>query len=123
MEYLSPVPESVLSNYRFRSPAIGPKDSTTPEIDGLLTRWCEGRHCSVQEDRRAYRNTGCDTAADHIRPFLYQLHQGTWNFKIADMGNIYRGERHVDTVLLLQDFCEKSCAKALSPLLLEGLKT
>jgi len=122
VEYLSPVPESVLSKLPVLEPGqLGQKIQRHTEIDGLPS--LDGVKVvivGVQEDRRAYRNTGCDTAADHIRPFLYQLHQGTWNFKIADMGNIYRGERHVDTVLLLQDFCEKMLRKGIITITIGG---
>lgn len=60
----------------------------------------------VQEDRRAYRNEGCGAGADAIRPFLYQLYKGKWNFEIADLGNLYRAEKHADTLLMLRDICE-----------------
>ena len=113
MEYLSPVPESVLSKLPVLEPGqLGQRIRRHTEIDGLPS--LEGVKVviiGVHEDRRAYRNTGCDTAADHIRPFLYQLYQGTWNFEVADLGNIYSGERHVDTILHLQDFCEKMLRK------------
>ena len=63
--------------------------------------------------------TSCDAAADHIRPFLYQLYQGTWNFEVADLGNIYSGERHVDTILHLQDFVRK-CSKGIITITIGG---
>ena len=90
MEYLSPVPESVLSKLPVLEPGqLGQKIQRHTEIDGLPS--LDGVKVvivGVQEDRRAYRNTGCATAADYIRAFLYQLNSCTRDFKIIDMVTI-----------------------------------
>ena len=67
----------------------------------------------VQEDRRAYRNAGCDGAADAIRPYLYQLYRGQWDYEIVDLGNLYKAERHVDTLINLQDIASTLIQKGV----------
>ena len=70
MEYLSPVPESVLSKLPVLEPGqLGHRIKRPSELDGIPS--LEGIKIvivGVQEDRRAYRNAGCAAAADHIRP-------------------------------------------------------
>lgn len=106
LQHLSPVPDSVLGSLPVLDASqLGRTLRIHTELDGMPD--LEGVRIAllgVQEDRRAYRNVGCDSAADHIRPFLYQLHEGQWgNLPIADLGNLYKGERHVDTLALLKD--------------------
>lgn len=122
MEYLSPVPESVLSKLPVLEPGqLGHRIKRHSELDGIPS--LEGIKIvivGVQEDRRAYRNAGCAAAADHIRPYLYQLHEGNWDFEIADLGNIYSGERHVDTIQLLTDFCKNMLRKGIITITIGG---
>ena len=40
----------------------------------------------VMEDRHAVNNEGCSTAPDYVREKLYQLHEGSFAVKIADLG-------------------------------------
>ena len=109
MEHLSPVPESVIdalpvldANQLGRSIRRHTEMEGLPDLDGIKVAIV-----GVQEDRRAYRNVGCDGAADAIRPFLYQLYKGKWDYGIADLGNLYKGERHTDTLLLLKEITQE----------------
>ena len=94
MEHLSPVPESVLSNLPVLDESqLGSHIKRHSEIDGIPS--IEGVKIAiigVQEDRRAYRNSGCDGAADAIRPYLYQLYRGHWDLEIVDLGNLYKAD-------------------------------
>ncbi len=115
MEHLSPVPESVLSNLPVLDEnQLGSHIKRHTEIDGIPS--IEGVKIAiigVQEDRRAYRNAGCDGAADAIRPHLYQLYRGQWDYEIVDLGNLYKAERHVDTLINLQDIASTLIQKGV----------
>ena len=122
MEHLSPVPDSVLDQL----PVLDKNQigaailrhtelNGLPELDGVKVALI-----GVQEDRRAYRNVGCDGAADHIRPFLYQLYKGKWDFTIADLGNLYKGERHSDTLFLLKEITEELLRKGIITVIIGG---
>ena len=45
----------------------------------------------VQEDRNAVNNPGCALGPDYVREKLYQLNEGAYTTKIADLGNIRQG--------------------------------
>lgn len=105
MDHLSPIPESVINKLPvLDSNQLGQWIHLHTELEGLpnLDR-IKVAIVGVQEDRRAYANVGCDSAADHIRPYLYQLFKGRWDFQVADLGNLYKGERHVDTLHALKE--------------------
>lgn len=122
MDYLSPIPESVLSKLPLLEPGqLGQRIRKHTELEGLPSLdGVKVAFVGVHEDRRAYRNTGCDSAADHIRPFLYQLHQGNWDFEMVDLGNIYAGEKHFDTVAHLSNLCEQMLKKGIITITIGG---
>jgi formiminoglutamase len=107
--HLSPIPDSVLNALPvLDTNQLGRVVHKHTELDGLPD--LDGINVAiigVQEDRRAYRNVGCDGAADAIRPFLYQLYKGNWDFHIADLGNLYKGEQHIDTITALKEITEE----------------
>ncbi|MEY2963869.1 MAG: hypothetical protein RL754_1130 [Bacteroidota bacterium] len=122
MEHLSPVPDSVFQHLPvLDAQQLGASIVTHTEMDGLPD--LEGIRVAiigVQEDRRAYRNVGCDGAADAIRPYLYQLYAGKWDFKIADLGNLYKGEKHSDTLFLLADITKDLLQKGIITIVIGG---
>lgn len=122
MEYLSPVPESVLAKLPVLEPGqLGNRIKRHTEMGGIPSlKGVKIVIVGVQEDRRAYRNTGCDVAADFIRPYLYQLYEGQWEFEIADLGNIYGGENYVDSIERLRSFCESMLRKGIIVITLGG---
>lgn len=122
MEHLSPVPDSVINKLPVLDKnQLGSWIEMHTELDGLPD--LEGVKVAiigVQEDRRAYRNLGCDAAADHIRPYLYQLFKGKWDFRVADLGNLYKGERHVDTLFALTEITADLLSKNIIVITLGG---
>src|SRR5437899_11913016 len=46
----------------------------------------------VEDDRNAISNEGCAQAPDAVREYLYELSEGSFQSKIADLGNIRAGE-------------------------------
>ncbi len=56
----------------------------------------------VQDDRNAVGNPGCALGPDYVREKLYRLHQGAYNTKIYDLGNIKQGATVNDTYFALK---------------------
>jgi formiminoglutamase len=42
----------------------------------------------VEEDRNSENNHGCALAPNEVRKYLYRLYGGTFNIRVADLGNI-----------------------------------
>ncbi|RYY31310.1 MAG: arginase, partial [Sphingobacteriaceae bacterium] len=61
----------------------------------------------VQEDRNSDSNEGCSTAPDFVREKLYTLHEGNYNTKIVDLGNIKQGATVTDTYIALKTVVEE----------------
>ncbi|RYU89291.1 arginase [Mucilaginibacter terrigena] len=74
----------------------------------------------VLEDRNATNNPGCALGPDYVREKLYQLNEGGYNTKIADLGNITRGETVVDTYYALKTVVEELIKKDIIPLIIGG---
>src|SRR5580698_5568487 len=51
----------------------------------------------VCEARGNKKNAGAENAPDSIRKYLYELYQGNYEIKIADIGNIQAGNTMRDT--------------------------
>ncbi|RYG95301.1 hypothetical protein EON65_56185 [archaeon] len=74
----------------------------------------------VMDDRNAVNNTGCALGPDYVREKLYLLHEGSYNTKIVDLGNIARGETVVDTYYALKTVVEELMKKDIVPLIIGG---
>lgn len=74
----------------------------------------------VQEDRNATGNPGCGLAPDYLREKLYLLHEGNYNTKIADLGNIKQGATVVDTYFAVKTVVAELIKKDIVPLILGG---
>ena len=123
MEHLSPVPESVLQSIGLLHPnQLGRWIAVHTEMDGIpdLEDDVKVAIIGVKEDRRSYLNTGCAKAPDEIRKKLYELYCGEWDFKVADLGNLYRGERYTDTLKEVQDICSDLVKKGIITIILGG---
>ena len=74
----------------------------------------------VQEDRNAVNNPGCALGPDYVREKLYQLNEGNYQTKIADLGNIRRGETVTDTYIALKTVVNELVKKNIIPVILGG---
>ncbi len=74
----------------------------------------------VQEDRNADGNTGCALGPDYIREKLYQLYEGGYKTKIADLGNIRRGETVTDTYIALKTVVAELIKMDILPVIIGG---
>jgi len=74
----------------------------------------------VKEDRRAINNAGCAEGPAFIRKNFYKLFEGTYNTRIADLGNIKSGHSIDDTYFALANVCSELIQNKIIPLIIGG---
>jgi arginase family enzyme len=74
----------------------------------------------VEEDRKAINNEGCGLASDYVRENLYRLFQGNYSAKIADLGNIRKGNSIEDSYFALTDVLSQLLKKNIIPIVIGG---
>lgn len=74
----------------------------------------------VEEDRKALGNEGCGLAADYVRENFYRLFQGNYTAKIADLGNIRKGNTIEDSYFAVTDVLSQLLKKNILPIILGG---
>jgi len=74
----------------------------------------------VAEDRAALQNKGCSLAPDRVRDHFYNLFSHWDNIKIADLGNIKRGNTIDDTYFAVKDVIAQLIRQNIVPIILGG---
>src|SRR4051812_9759673 len=74
----------------------------------------------VPEDRNATGNSGCALGPDYVREKLYQLHEGGYNSKIVDLGNIRPGVTVTDTYFAVKTVIAELVKLDIIPVILGG---
>ncbi len=74
----------------------------------------------VEEDRNAINNAGCGEAPDMVREKLYRLFTGDFNARIADLGNIKRGNRPDDTYYAVTTVVAELLGVKILPVIIGG---
>ncbi len=74
----------------------------------------------VLEDRNGLSNEGCSQAPDQVRKYLYNLHEGNYTAKIADLGNIKMGHTVADTYFALSRALKELIQKNILPIIIGG---
>lgn len=74
----------------------------------------------VEDGRNAVNNSGCGLAPDYVREKLYQLNEGSYNTRIADLGNIKAGATVTDTYFALKTVVEELIKKDILPVIIGG---
>ena len=74
----------------------------------------------VCEDRKALKNLGSARTPDEVRKYLYQLHTGSLQPKIIDLGNIEAGFEIEDTYYALANTIEALIKKNIIPIVIGG---
>ncbi|TVQ86407.1 MAG: arginase [Bacteroidetes bacterium] len=74
----------------------------------------------VKEDRNAPDNQGCAFAPDYVRKYLYNLFQGPFKLKLADLGNIKQGETTEDTYFAVKTVVSELLEKKIVPIIIGG---
>ena len=60
----------------------------------------------VDEDRCTVENTGCGMASQPVREYLYKLLPGNHKIRVADLGDIRRGNSVEDTYFAVTSVVE-----------------
>ncbi len=74
----------------------------------------------VNEDRNSASNSGCSLAPDYVRKYLYQLYQGPFSARIADLGNIHAGNEVSDTYFAVKTVVAKLIEQNITPVIIGG---
>lgn len=74
----------------------------------------------VFEDRNSDGNTGCALGPDYVREKLYHLFEGDYKTKIADLGNIRRGETVTDTYIAVKTVVAELIKMDILPIIIGG---
>ncbi len=74
----------------------------------------------VLDGRHAVGNQDCAEGPDEIRKKFYRLHQGNFNARIVDLGNIRAGKRISDTYIAVKLVVSELVKKNIIPVILGG---
>ncbi|MFT5760989.1 MAG: formiminoglutamase [Polaribacter sp.] len=74
----------------------------------------------VQEDRNAVDNINCGENLHEIRTHLYQLFPGNWHTKIADLGNVIKGNSVEDTYFAVNSLTAYLIKNKIIPVIIGG---
>lgn len=74
----------------------------------------------VTEERNAANNHGCRLAPNEVRKYLYKLYGGSFDIKVADLGNINPGHSTEDTYFALRSTVDFLIRKNIIPIIIGG---
>ncbi len=94
---------------------IHTKQNGIPKIDNIQIAII-----GVLEGRNAVDNLGTGKGLEHIRKYLYQMFPGNWHAKIADLGNIEKGENTDDTYFAVKEIISTLIRKNITPIIIGG---
>src|ERR1044072_9358373 len=94
---------------------INRADRGWPEIED-----CHFALIGICEDRLSSDNRGAADPPNEVRKFLYQLYQGEWQLKFADLGNISAGATPQDTDFAIKTVLGGLLRKNIIPVLIGG---
>lgn len=115
--YFQPVKESQVGNSEsYRPDQLG----ACIERDISKVEDCDLVIFNVEEERGGIGNDGCSKGADEVRKYLYQLTQGDYNIKVADVGTIMPGDSITDTYFALKESISFFLKKQIVPVFLGG---
>lgn len=120
-QFFSPVnPGAILENITLKEFQFGTlfsmhTDDSFPELDEI-----DIAIVGVNESRNSGNNAGCNTAADAVRRYLYQLYGGSFTIRVADLGNINPGHSTEDTYFALRTTIDALIRKNIIPVIIGG---
>ncbi|MCC5916823.1 MAG: formimidoylglutamase [Cryomorphaceae bacterium] len=121
-DFLAPVSNKLLEKFSTgKGETLGYNIGIHREIEGLpdLTD-VKIVLLGILEDRLSVANTGCDRGVDAVRNYFYKLYPGEWNIKIADIGNIYKGDTPEDTYAAFRYILKELLHLDIIPVILGG---
>lgn len=121
-DFLSPIKDSVIAHAVLQSAQsigqnieIHTSKNGVPNLDAIQIAII-----GVEEDRNAVNNINCGNQLFEIRKHLYQLFPGNWHTKIADLGNIQKGNTIEDTYFAVKTIIENLLKNNIIPIIIGG---
>jgi formiminoglutamase len=121
-DFLTPVKESVISHLAIQPGVclghtirIHTEQEGVPDLENVKIAIL-----GVQEDRNSANNFGCGDNLHFIRTKLYELFPGNWNAKIADLGNVLKGDSVTDTYFAVSEIIAALLKKNIIPIIIGG---
>jgi formiminoglutamase len=121
-DFLTPVKESVISHLAIQPGVclghtirIHTEQEGVPDLENVKIAIL-----GVQEDRNSASNFGCGDNLHFIRTKLYELFPGNWNAKIADLGNVLKGDSVTDTYFAVSEIIAALLKKNIIPIIIGG---
>jgi len=120
-ELLFPVDDSLVEMCReLPETSIGKNilkhtNSGFPDLDGVKLALI-----FVKEGRAAKYNNETGHGFDYVRKHFYDLFMGSWNLKIADLGDLHPGFEVSDTYSALKDVSQFLLKKDIIPVVIGG---
>lgn len=121
-EFLSPVKEIALANLVLNSTyclgnsiKIHTEQESFPGLENIKLAIF-----GVEEDRNSENNFGCGDNLHFIRRKIYELFPGNWEFEIADLGNVLKGNTVSDTYFAVSEIITSLLKQNIIPIILGG---
>lgn len=121
-DYLCPVDDAVITHLMVHSDqvlgqhiAIHTSQNGVPDLEGIRIAIL-----GVEEDRNAIDNLGAGQGTNEVRKELYKLFPGSWVTKIADLGNIPKGNTVQDTYFAVSDLLSNLLKSDIIPIIIGG---
>lgn len=120
--FFSPiVVEEIVENTVLRDQQFGNVFRThTPELGFPDLEKIDLAIIGVNEGRNAGINEGCQLAPNAVRNYLYKLFGGSFDARVADLGNINAGHSTEDTYFALRSCVDHLVRKNIVPIILGG---
>lgn len=121
-DFLAPVKESVVAHLALQSSMsfgqniqIHTLEEGFPELENVQIAIF-----GVQEDRNSQDNFGCGENLEFIRKKLYQMFPGKWYTKVADLGNVKKGNKVSDTYFAVSEIITSLLKDNIIPVIIGG---
>lgn len=121
-DFFSPIDDKVFVSSNLQSPnalinyvEIYSVQNGFPDLSGV-----DIAILGVKEGRESLNNSGCGEGLSNIRQSFYELFPGSWNVKIADLGNIEQGNTVKDTYFAVSQVVEALVKKQITVVILGG---
>ena len=120
LDFFTPVSEELLdevvaTNNLRSTIRIHSEEKAFPDLEGVKIAFF-----GVLEDRLNEERTGEPFDFNNLRKDFYRLFPGNWHLKMADLGDIQKGESVDDTYFAVQTVVSQLLKKGIIPVLLGG---
>lgn len=121
-DFFSPVSlEEITPKQGFYTSQLGLKTSFyTQEFPELLENSFDMAIIGVLDDRAAVNNNGCALGPDYFRRQFYTLHEGDFDSRLVDLGNIRAGASLTDTYFAVKMVVAELIKLNIIPIIMGG---